>query len=134
MRQSETAQGAPDRYAMDRNLVFIGDFQHQIIQREVRLGRHPRRDPVPQPGQLAMPPAIALDTRLQPAGLAFQDNHVVDEFHRNPEPRSGRAVRMPFLHKRDNALTKCHRMWLAHIRPPYLLKRQGITDQASWES
>ena len=66
---------------MDRHLVFIGDFQHQTIQREVGLGRHPRRDPVPQPGQLAMPAAIALDTRLQPAGLAFQDNHVVDEFY-----------------------------------------------------
>jgi hypothetical protein len=29
-------------------------------------------------------------------------------------------VRMSFLHKCDNALAKCHRMWLAHIRPPYL--------------
>src|SRR6056297_2532509 len=41
---------------------------------------------------------------------------------------------MPFLHKRDDPLTKCHRMWLTHLKPPYLPCRQGITKQASWES
>src|SRR6056297_3957790 len=41
---------------------------------------------------------------------------------------------MPFLHKRDDPLTKCHRMWLTHLKPPYLPCRQGITNQASWES
>jgi hypothetical protein len=29
-------------------------------------------------------------------------------------------VRMPFLHKRDNALPKRHRMWFSHLKPPYL--------------
>lgn len=134
MRQTETAQGAPDRHAMDSHLVRIGNFQHQIIQREVGLGRHPRRDPVPQTGQLAMPATITLSARLQPTCLAFQDHHFVDELHRNPKPRSGCAMRMPFLHKRDNPFTKCHRMWLAHLKPQYLPYRKGITDQASWES
>jgi len=134
MCQTETAEGAPDRHAMDRHLVLVGNFENQIIQREIRLLRHACRDPSPQRAQLAMTAAIALDTRLQPARLTFQDHHVVDEFHRDPEPRGGGPVRMPFLHKRDNALTKCHRMWLAHLKPPYLPCRQGITDQASWES
>src|SRR6056297_684100 len=134
MRQTETAQGAPDRHAMDRHLVRIGNFQHQIIQREVGLGRHPCRDPVPQTGQLAMPAAISLSARLQPACLAFQNHHVVHELHRNPKPRGRSSVRMPFLHKRDDTLTKCHRMWLAHLKPPYLPCRQGTTNQASWES
>src|SRR6056297_293744 len=41
---------------------------------------------------------------------------------------------MPFLHKCDDPLTKCHRMWLSHLKSPYLPCRQGITNQASWES
>lgn len=105
---------------MDRHLVLIGNFQNQVIKREVGLGRHPRRDPVPQTAQLAMPAAVALNTRLQSTRLALQDHHVIDELHRNPEPRSGGTVRMPFLHKRDNALPKRHRMWFSHLKPPYL--------------
>ena len=91
-------------------------------------------DPLAQTGQLAMPAAITLIARLQPTCLAFQGHHVIHERTRNPKPRSRSAVRMPVLHKRDNPLTKCHRMWLAHLNPPYLLYRQGITDHASWES
>lgn len=92
MRQAETAQGAPDRHAMHRHLVLIGSFQHQIIQREIRLGSHPRHDPASQTGQLSMTAAIALPTRLQPARPVLQDHHVVDELHRNPKPRSGSVV------------------------------------------
>jgi hypothetical protein len=134
MRQAEAAEGAPDRDAMDRHPMPIRNFQHQIIQRQVRLGGHPCRDPIPQTAQLAMPAAIALSARLQPTSLALQDHHVVDELHRYPKPRSRRAVRMPFLHKSDNALPKCHRMWFTHLEPPYLPYSKGITDQASWES
>lgn len=54
MHQTGAAQRPPDRHAADRHLVRISDFQHQIIQRQNRLGRHPRRDPVPQRGQLAV--------------------------------------------------------------------------------
>jgi hypothetical protein len=38
----------------DGHLVRISDFQHRIIQRQTRLNRHPRCDPVPQRGQLAV--------------------------------------------------------------------------------
>ena len=72
MRQAQAAQGAPDRYAMDRHFVIIGNFQNQIIQREIRLGCHPCRDPIPQTAQLAMTAAIALPTRLQTTRLALQ--------------------------------------------------------------
>ena len=64
MRQAEAAEGAPDRDAMDRHPMPIRNFQHQIIQRQVRLGGHPCRDPIPQTAQLAMPAAIALSARL----------------------------------------------------------------------
>lgn len=89
MGQAKTAEGAPDRYAMDGHLVLICNFENQIIQCEIWLGSHPYRDPIAQPAQLAMTAAIALGTRLQPACLALQQHHVVDELHRNPQPRSG---------------------------------------------
>lgn len=95
---------------MDCYLVIIANFHNKVIQREVGLGHHPCRDPVPQTAQLAMPTAVALSARLQPACLALQDDHFIHELHRNPEPRSGSAVRIPFLHKRDNPLSKSHRM------------------------
>ena len=81
MRQAETAQGAPDRHAMDRHLVRLSNFQHQIIQREVGFGCHPHRDPVPQTGQLSMPAAITLSARLKLTCLTFQDYHIVHELH-----------------------------------------------------
>ena len=34
-----------------------------------------------------MPAAIALRARLQPTRLALQYHHVIDEFHRYPEPQ-----------------------------------------------
>jgi len=77
---------------MDRHLVLNGNFQNQIIQRQIRLGIHPRRHPAPQTPQLAMPAAIALRARLKPTRLALQYHHVIDEFHRYPEPSGRRAV------------------------------------------
>ena len=41
---------------------------------------------------IAMAAAIALRARIQPTCFTFQDHHVVDEFYRNPEPRSCRTV------------------------------------------
>src|SRR5210317_1629456 len=112
--QPETAQEPPDRDTVNGDAVLISQFAHQIVQRKIRLRVHPRRDPALHGAQFAMPTAIALGAGFQPARLALQDHHVVNEFHRNPEPRRGCAVRMPFLHKRNNTFTKCHRMWFAH--------------------
>lgn len=64
----------------------ISNFKHQIIQREVGLGRHTRCDPVPQMSQFAVPATITLLARLQPACLTFQDHHIVHKLHRNPKP------------------------------------------------
>ena len=77
MRQAEAAQGAPDRHAMYRQPVLIGYLQHRIIQRETSLGRHPRRDPVPQTGQLAMPAAITFGARplTPPSGTLSKRLH-----------------------------------------------------------
>lgn len=93
MRQAETAEGAPDRDAMDRHLMRIRNFQHQIIQRQVGLGGHPCRDPGTQTAQLAMPAAIALSARRQPTRLVLQDYHVVNEFVLNNAFRQ----RFPFF-------------------------------------
>ena len=65
MCQTEAARRAPDRHAMDRHLMRLSDLQYQIIQRQIRLGSHPRRNPVLQTAQLAMPAAITLPARLQ---------------------------------------------------------------------
>jgi len=113
---------------MDFHLVLISDFQHQIIQCEIGLGIHSRLDPALQTTQLAMSAAIALCAWLQPARLALQDDHIVDELHRNPEPSGGRSMGMAFFHKCNNTLPKRYRKWLAHLRPPYLLCSKGITD------
>lgn len=87
MRQAEAAQDAPDRDAVDRNTVMIRQFQHQIIQGQIRLCNRPCLDPAPKTGQLAEAAAIALSTRLQPTRFTLQDHHVVDEFYRNSKPR-----------------------------------------------
>ena len=134
MCQAEAAERPRDRYAVDRHLVRLGDFQHQIVQRQIGFGLHPRLQPGSQTGQLAMPAAIALGARLQPARLAFQNDHVVHELHRNPKPRRRRPMRMALFDECDNTLAKFYRKWLAHPGPPYLPYRQGITDQRSWES
>lgn len=66
---------------MDSDVVCIGNFQHQIIQREVGLGCHPPCDPVSQTGQFAMPATVTLSSRLKLTCLAFQDHHIVHELH-----------------------------------------------------
>ena len=78
---TETVQAAPDRHAMDRHLVCLSNFQHQIIQREVGFGCYPHRDPVPQTGQFSMPSAITLSSWFRVACLMFQDQHIVHDFH-----------------------------------------------------
>ena len=103
MRQTETAKRAPDRHAMDYLLVRITNFQHQINQREVGLGRHPRHYPFLQTGQFAMHATISPAAQFQAACLAFRDQHIAHELHRNPKPRGGSLVRIPFPHKHDNS-------------------------------
>lgn len=94
--------------------MLLSNFQHQIIQRQVWLGLHPRFQPASQTAQLAMPATIALHAWLQPAGLAFQNDHVVHELHRNPKPRRRRSVRVALFNECDNAPAKLYRKWLAH--------------------
>ena len=134
MCQAKTAERTPDRHTMDPHLVCLGDLQHQIIECQIRLRVHPTLDPVAQTSELAMSASIALGTRLQPACLAFQDHHVIHELHRNPKPRRRGPMRMIFFNERDNTFAKLYRKWFAHLIPPYLTYRQGITDQPSRES
>jgi hypothetical protein len=134
MRQAEIAQEPPDRDAVDGDAVAIRQLGHQIVERQVRCLRHTRLDPVPHVGQFAMSAAIALCFWLKATCRAFQDDHVIDETHRNPEPRRGRSMRMTLFDTRNNPLPNLARMWSAHPKPPYLPCRQGITDRPSGES
>lgn len=95
MCQTETAQEPPDRDTVNGDAVLVSQFSHQIVQRQIWLRVHPRRDPALHGDQFTMPTAIALGAGFKPARLALQDHHVVDEFHRNPEPRRGGANALP---------------------------------------
>ena len=114
MRQTEVAQQPPDRAAMHRGPMRRGDFGRQFRRRQVPLLADPAGDPVLQPGQLAMPAAIALRFRSQTAGRPLQLDHVVHKLHRNPEPRRRRTMRVPLRNKIHHALTKFHRKWFTH--------------------
>jgi hypothetical protein len=50
----------PDRDAVDGDAVPIRQLDHQIVERQAALLRHPRFEPVAHRLQLAMPAAIAL--------------------------------------------------------------------------
>ena len=65
-----------------------------------------------------MPAAIALRLGVQRAGRPLQKHHVVHEFDRNPELRRRRTVRVAFLDEINDPLTKLHRKWFAHHKPP----------------
>ncbi|MFC6640016.1 hypothetical protein [Sulfitobacter sediminilitoris] len=82
---------APDRWAIHSHLVRFRDFQHLIIQREIRLGSHPCTDPITQKAQLAMTAAIDLGKWLQPARLGLQDHQVINKLLK---PRNY-ALRIP---------------------------------------
>ncbi len=119
---------------MDRKLMRLSKFQHQIIQREVWLGLHPRLQPVPQTAQLAMAPRIALRTRIKTTRLTFQNNHVIHEFDGNPKPSRRRPMRLPLVDKPRYSFTKLYRKLLTYPGPPYLHCRPEITDHPLWES
>lgn len=58
--QAKAEQDAPDRDAVDRDIVTIRQFQHEIIQGQIRLFHHPRFDPATKARQLAVTATIAL--------------------------------------------------------------------------
>ena len=87
---------------MDCQVMLLCYFMHQIIQRQIRLGRHARTDPIAQTSQLSIPSAMTLAARLKTSGLTFQDHHVIHEFHGNPKMRRGCTVRISFLYEPDN--------------------------------
>ena len=58
--------------------------------------------------------AVALRLGFKRPRPALQQDHVVHELDRNRELSRRRPMRMTFLNKINNALTKLHRKWLAH--------------------
>lgn len=110
---------------MDSDAVAIRQFAHQIVQRQIGLCTHARFYPVLNGDQLAMTTIIAPSARLQPARLVPHDHQVVDELHRNTNPRGGGAVRVTFLHKSDDTLPQRHGMWPIHHETPIFAKMTG---------
>ncbi len=133
MRQAKTVKQSPDRRAVDGERALLAQGNHQFIQRHLALPRDTSADPVGDPAQLAAP-GIALPLRRETPGFAFELHHVVDELYRNPEMRRRPAMAVAFFHKRDDPFPHLNWMWLAHLRPPYLHRRQGITVHRSKES
>lgn len=118
---------------MNGDAMGGSEVAHKRIERQIT----PRRDPLPHPGRHAGQLAtarIALFLRAKPAGLAPQLDHIVHETWRNPEVPRRLPVRITFVYERDDPLSQLHRMWLAHLMPPYLPNRQRITDQTPRES
>lgn len=99
---------------MRRDALLTAQLDHQFIQRQVALRRDPTPDPIRHARELAMPAAIALRLWFQRPGRPLQKHHIVHEFNRNPELRRRRTVRVAFLDKINNPLTKLHRKWFAH--------------------
>jgi len=104
----------PNRDTMGLDALDLPQFDHQFIEGQVALFPDPAPDPACHPRQLAMPTTIALLFGLKRPGHPLQDNHVVHELDRNPELRRRSPVRVAFLNKINNPLTKFHRKWLAH--------------------
>lgn len=90
------------------------DLGGQRRRRQVPLLADPAGDPVLQTSELAMPAAIALRLRRKAAGGRLQLDHVVDELHRNPEPRRRRPVRVPLSYMVHHPLPELYRMRLPH--------------------
>ena len=132
--QTEAAQEPPDRNAVDRDAVAIRQFHHQIVQGQVGLLDQPPLDAVRYDLAFSMTATVALRARVKRPCFALQDDHVVDELYRNPEPGRSRTMRMPFFYEPNYPQPKRHRMWSTHLDPPYLPSRQGIRNQDPWES
>jgi hypothetical protein len=108
-------------------------LRHQRVQRQIALLRQARPHPVRNCGQLAAT-RVALTLRRKPACLAPQLDHVVHKPGRDPEMTRRLPMAVAFIDKRNDPLTQLNRMWLTHLYPPYLTQKNGITNQAKWES
>ena len=99
---------------MRRDALLFAQRDHQLIQRQVALILDPARDPTRNTRQLAMTATIALRLWVKPPRRTLQKHHVVHKLDRNPEPRRRSAVRVAFLNKINDTLTKRHRKCPAH--------------------
>jgi len=115
MRQAECAKRAPHSDGMYSDRVLHGQFSRDFVQRQIRLGRDPCRNPIPARGQLAMPSTIALRARFDRARCPPEIHQIVDEPRRNAKVPRRLTMAVAFTHEGDNARTQLNRMWLAHL-------------------
>jgi hypothetical protein len=104
---------------MHRHAMDSGHLGHDLVQRQVPLGRQPIPHPVRVPGQLALG-MVALGFRHKATCLALQDHHVVHKAWRHTKMPRRLTMPMPLLDKGDDPAPQLDRMWLTHHEPPYL--------------
>ena len=92
------------------DLLIVWDLVEKLGQPPLNAVRYGLEFP--------MTPTVALHPRVKRACFALQDDHVVDELYRNPEPGRSRTMRMPFFYEPNHSQPKRHRMWIAHYLPP----------------
>ena len=102
MAETKPVQPTANRGAMYVYPMFVIQFQNQVIQRQIALRFDASPHPVGQSTEFPAP-RITLWLRRKRIGLSFQNDHVIDEFDRNPEMRSSRAVRISLFDKRNNS-------------------------------
>lgn len=112
--QAKAAQTPPNRDTVGIDALDLTKFDNQFIKGQVALFLDPGFDPVRHASQLAMPTTVALLLGLQRSGGTLQKHHVIHELDRNPELRRSSPVRVTFLNKINDPLTKLHRKWLTH--------------------
>ena len=112
--QAQTAQMPPNRNTVGFDALDLTKFDHQFIKGQVALFHDPASDPIRHASQFAMTTTVALLLGLKRPGGALQEHHVIHELDRNPELRRRSPVRVTFLNKINDPLTKLHRKWPAH--------------------
>lgn len=101
MAEAKPVQPATYRGAMHFYLVLVMKFQYQLVQRQIAPRLNAALHPAGKSAEFSTP-GITLWLRCKRPSLALQNDHVIDEFGRNPEMRGGGSVRVSILNKSDN--------------------------------
>ena len=84
-------------------------FHHDLVQRQIALGRQTLTHPTVIGGQFAHR-MVALRSGQKTSGLALQDNQIVDKLRRHKEVPRCLTMPMASLNKSDDPAAKFNRM------------------------
>lgn len=124
MAEAKPVQPAAYRPAMHAHAVDRRHLGHDLVQRQIALGRQSCAQPVGVGRKLPLG-MVALRLRRQAPRRALQDHHVVHETRRDPEVPRRLPVPVTFLDEGDDPAPQLDRMWLAHADPQNLARSQN---------